>query len=161
MTDDTIVHEHPVWRERADFIIAAEIDPPSATARWRWEQLWARQVAKNRFRLCCIPFFIYDLALDDEVEAGEEAHRVYVVERVTKPSGRYTFRAWFHNSDVRREVADELVRLGCLIEWRSVRGNLLAIDAASDSLARAAADFLWDREQRGQLTYEAGRTKVD
>lgn len=156
MTDDTIVHEHPVWRERANFIIAAKIDPPPAKARWRWEQLWARQVAENRFRLCCIPFFIYDLALDDEVETGEG----YVVKRVTKPSGRYTFRVWFHNSDVRREVADELERLGCLLEWRSTRGNLLALDAASSILAQAAADFLWHREQLGHLTYETGRTEA-
>jgi hypothetical protein len=159
MTDDTVVHEHPVWRERANFIVAARIDPPPDYARWRWEQLWARQVAGNRFRLCCIPFFIYNMALDDEVETGEGTH--YEITRVINPSGRYTFRAWFHNSDVRREVADELERLGCLLEWRSVRGNLLAIDAASDIQAQATADFLWQREQLGHLTYETGRTEVD
>jgi hypothetical protein len=32
------------------------------------EQLWARQVGDRHFELCCIPYFVYDLALGDVVE---------------------------------------------------------------------------------------------
>jgi len=158
MTIDTIVHENPVWRERANFIIAAKIDPEPTDRRWRWEQLWARQVTENVFRLCCIPFFVYDLALGDEVETTHREERRYVVQQVIKPSGHYTFRAWFYDSSVRREVAGELAGLGCLMEWRSSYSNLLAVDAASDDQAQMVADFLFRKEQLELLTYETGRT---
>jgi len=158
MTIDTIVHENPVWREQANFIIAAKIDPEPTDRRWRWEQLWARQVTENIFMLCCIPFFVYDLALGDEVETIRREERRYVVQQVIKPSGHYTFRAWFYDSSVRREVAGELSGLGCLMEWRSSYSNLLAVDAASDDQAQMVADLLSHKEQLELLTYETGRT---
>jgi len=160
MTTDTVMHENPVWRERANFIITAKIDLEPTTAQWRWEQLWARQVTENRFVLCCIPFFIYDLALGDEVETGPSEERHYVIQQVINLSGHYTFRTWFHDSSVRSEVSSELARMGCLTEWRSSYSNLLAIDAISDSQAQAVADLLLHREQLGHLVYETGRTEM-
>jgi len=157
MTNDTVVHESPAWRERANFIIVARIDPEPIDAQWRWEQLWAQQVTENRFIICCIPFFVYNLALGDEVETGLQGENRYVVQRIVKPSGHYTFRVWFYDSSVRGEVSHELTRMGCLVEWRSSYSNLLAIDAASDSQAQEVADLLWHREQLGHLTYETGR----
>ena len=51
MATDVITHANPVWRERANFIIAAGIsDPPPDTLR-RWEQLWARQIGEHRFEI--------------------------------------------------------------------------------------------------------------
>lgn len=66
MTVKTIQHFNPVWREDANFIIGIEInissgDDPS------WEQLWSRKISENRFMICCIPFFPYNLSLGDEV----------------------------------------------------------------------------------------------
>jgi len=157
MTSDTIVHENPVWRMRANFIVAAKIDPAPTSAQWKWEQLWAEQVSENRFILCCIPFFIYDLALGDEVETGSHGESRYVVQRVVNPSGRFTFRAWFNAPSARDVVARELDRLGCLMEWRSISSNLLAIDVASDAQVQAVANYLRGREQLGHLVYETGR----
>ena len=160
MTVDTVVHETPVWRERANFIIAARIDPAPTAAQWRWEQLWAQQVDENRFIICCIPFFVYDLALGDEVETISSEEKQYLVQRLTNPSGHYTFRAWFYDPQARDEVPHELARLGCLMEWRWDAGNLLAVDAASNSQAQAVADLLLCREQLGHLVYETGLVKA-
>jgi hypothetical protein len=80
------VHETPVWREKADFMICGPL--PEAA---RSEQLWARQVGDQRFETCYIPFFLYDVALGDVVETNAG----YDVERVVEASGRYVFRVWF------------------------------------------------------------------
>ncbi len=151
------VHPNPVWRDRADFIIHAEVggrDP----AR-RFEQLWTRRVGPNRFEICCIPFFAYDLALGDEVETAARSGRQFLLSRVIIPSGHYTFRVWFGESShpsSRDEVVRELARLGCELEWSSE--NLVAVDAPSVEVAQGAADLLLDHERQGHLVYETGRT---
>jgi hypothetical protein len=159
-SEKVFVHLNPVWRERADFIIGAKCSTKEGSATREWEQLWSRQLADNRFEICCIPFFVYDLALGDEVETGpDEWGRPYMVQRVIKPSGHYTFRVWFGDSptpSIRDEVCAEIERLGCLMEWYSI--NLIAIDAASDGQAQVVADLLWQREQLEHLIYETGRT---
>lgn len=113
-----VQHVEPVWRAKSDFIIAADIS--SETAGAAREQLWARQIADNQFELCCIPFFLYDMALGDVVETDTSAARKYLVSRVVKPSGRYVFRVWFAESfQPREEVARALAGLGALLEWSS------------------------------------------
>lgn len=152
------VHLNPVWRDRANFIIHANIDHDGSHIRR--EQLWARQLAENRFELCCIPFFVYDLALGDEVETGADGNMRYVVQRVVKRSNHYTFRLLFdHSADLttREKVLTEVERLGCVTEWYSQ--NLLGIDAPTYSHAETAANFLWQQEQLGILAYETGQTK--
>jgi hypothetical protein len=157
MTTSVIVHENPVWREHADFIISAEVNPPPDATRWQWEQLWARQIDESRFVLCCIPFFVYGLALGDEVETGPSKDRKYVVQRVVKLSGHRTFRVWFYDLDARDEVTHKLTNLGCLMEWRWKTGNLLAVDTPSARQAQIVADYLWQWEQQGLLVYETGQ----
>jgi hypothetical protein len=143
------VHEEPVWRDRANFIIAAEIAGESEV---KTEQLWARQVDEHRFEISCIPFFVYDLALGDVVETDGG----YIVRRVVEPSGRFVFRVWFGESfHPRDEIADEIKALGSLIEWSSP--NLLAVDAVDKEHAEMVAGFLAEREREGQLVYETGR----
>jgi len=58
--DCIAIHLEPAWRARANFIIAAEIG--GTALRPEREQLWARQTDEFCFELCCIPFFVYDLA---------------------------------------------------------------------------------------------------
>ena len=47
------------------------------------EQLWARRVDDEHHEICCIPFFVYDLALGDTVEVDAD----HLVTRVVEPSG--------------------------------------------------------------------------
>lgn len=154
LDDDVAVHQIPAWKEQANFIVRANISEDGG--RRKWEQLWTRQINDFRFELCCIPFFIYDLALGDEIETDSQ----YVLQRVVKPSGHYTFRAWFGESadlNVRDEVIQMMQHLGCALEWSSE--NLVAIDAGTDALARDVADFLYGYERLSRLVYETGRTK--
>jgi hypothetical protein len=158
MQIEIATHNEPIWRDRADFIIRAKVKGNSDQSRR--EQLWARQVSDNTFVICCIPFFVYDLALGDVVEVGATPDDLYLVQRVVRPSGRSTFRVWFGDSPdpaIRQEVIREVGRLGCLFEWSSE--NLLAIDAASDRVAQQLADFLYKHHQTGALVYETGRTR--
>ena len=150
-----VVHGDPVWRERANFIIHAEL--PEKDRPKRFEQLWARQLDDNRFEVCCIPFFVFNLALGDVVVTSPKGGLKYVVEEVVEPSGRYVFRVWFGNSlQPPDEVANELRALGSLIEWSS--RNLLAVDTADSARAQQVADFLIEREKAGLLVYETGRS---
>jgi len=152
----TVVHSSPAWRDRANFLIHARLEGDDSLEHW--EQLWARRISESRFELCCIPFFVYDLALGDEVETGLEGEDRYVMQRVVKQSGHYTLRVWFIDDAAREEVPKEIARLGCLMEWRWSSSNLLAIDAPSTDLAQTVANLLFEREQLGHLEYETGRT---
>ncbi len=151
-----VVHLSPVRRDRADFIVHAGLDDGGPL---RFEQLWTRQISDTRFELCCIPFFVHDLALGDEIETESTAERRYVFVRVTKPSGGSTFRAWFGESDhprAREELVEASQAGSWLFEWSSE--NLLAIDAAGPERAQELADLLVERQRRGDLIYETGRT---
>lgn len=150
-----VVHQAPVWRERSNFIISAEL--PEKDRPRRFEQLFARQLADDRFEVCCIPFFVHDLALGDIVVTSSKADREYVVKSVAEPSGRYVFRVWLgESSQPGDEIADEMRALGSLMEWSS--RNLLAVDAVDEEHAQLLADFLAERERLGYLVYETGRS---
>lgn len=159
MVDEYVAHQTPVWRDQADFIIHAKINADDPDFNKRWEQLWVRQVGENRFRVCCIPFFAYDISLGDEVEVAPEGEKRYVVQRVIEDAGHYTFRVWFGESSdptIREEVMNQIERLGWLFEWYSE--NLLAISVES-AYAQEAADFLYQNQRLGRLIYETGRTR--
>lgn len=142
------VHGAPVWRDRANFVIGAPLPEEG-----RSEQLWARRVGDQRFEICCIPFFLYDVALGDVVETDAN----YDVVRVIQPSGRFVFRVWFgEHFHPRQEVAEELEQLGALIEWSSA--NLLGVDAADEDHAQEIADYLIEAERAGRFVYETGRS---
>ena len=153
MPANFVTHPDPVWRERADFVISDALDEPD-----HFEQLWARRVADDRFEVCCIPFFLYDVALGDEVETAPDGGRRYVVSRVARPSGHYTFRVRFGPAvDGRGEVVRRLTELGALLEWSS--DTLLAVDVPTATQAQEVADFLAERERLEQVLFETGRTR--
>lgn len=142
-----MTHSAPAWQDRADFIIGAPLPEPD-----RSEQLWARRLDDLRFEICCIPFFLYDVALGDIVQTNA----AYDLQRVIKRSGRSVFRVWLGASLYPREdIERELTDLG-LLERSSA--NLLAIDAADEQSAIQIATYLHAQEQAGRLTYETGRT---
>lgn len=155
VASEFVVHQDPVWRERSNFIINAELAEKDRPRRF--EQLLAKQVGEDRFEICCIPFFVYDIALGDVVVTSPRGGRKYVVDKVVEPSGRYVFRVWFGESfHPRDKIAAELRALGSMIEWSS--SNLLAVDAVDREHAQLVADFLAEREQAGHLVYETGRS---
>lgn len=151
MTVREATHQEPVWRDRANFVIATQIDPGETGIST--EQLWARQIDEQHYELCCIPFFAYDLALGDVVEVDAS----FMVKRVTKPSGHFVFRVYFGRSDYpREEIVGRLTVLGGSLEWSSA--NLLAVDAPGPAGAQSIADYLQEQEDRGRLMYETGKS---
>lgn len=146
------VHRDPAWRDRADFIIAVEIDPGSTGITT--EQLWARRVDDERFELCCIPFFAHDLALGDTVEVDAD----HLVTGVVEPSGRYVFRVHFSSPEQPRdEVMAQLAGMDVITEWSS--DSLVALDARDHDHAQQVADVLQEREDRGHLVFETGKQR--
>lgn len=148
-----VAHQEPVWRERSNFIINAELSEKDRP--WRFEQLYVRQVSDDRFEVCCIPFFLYDVALGDIVATSPKGDRKYVVTNVVQPSGRYVFRVWLGESlQAPDEIVEQLKALGSLVEWSS--RNLLAVDAVDQEHAQLVANYLAERERAQQLIYETG-----
>lgn len=152
---DFVVHAEPVWRERSDFIITAALQ---SADRPKWfEQLFARRVGDDRFEICCIPFFLFDVALGDIVVTSPAGGRKYVLKAVVEPSGRFAYRVWFGESFHSREaVAEALSGLGALLEWSSA--SMLAVDAADSDHAQVIAHYLAEQERAGRLMYETGRS---
>ncbi|MDX2030388.1 MAG: DUF4265 domain-containing protein [Blastocatellia bacterium] len=151
---DRVVHQNPIWRDKADFIIAAYLGKKDD--RNEWEQLWALRVGEGRFLICCIPFFASDLALGDEVETDAD----HTVLRVVVPSGQETFRVWFGDSTcpgIREEVVRHMESQTVAVEWSSE--NLLALSASNEEQAQSVADYLHSRQVAGHLLYETGRAK--
>jgi hypothetical protein len=161
-TEELKLHDHPVWRAKADITLNMRIDSEDGVERT--EQLWARRRGGDRYEICCIPFFIYDLALGDVVRITPQGGR-NIVEGVVETAGHHTFRVWFGDgvlspaaaAATREQVLARLEALGCAHEWFS--DNLLAIDAPDDATAVTLADYLLEREEAGQFQYETGRTE--
>jgi hypothetical protein len=154
METKTIKHLNPVWREKANFIIGGKCTNAAAEDSNTWEQLWSRKITDDIFEICCIPFFLYDISLGDEVKTDQD----YWIFEVIQRSGHFTFRVWFGNStnpNIREEIIDKVNGLGCLFEWYS--NNLLAIDAPTADLAKQMSGLLYEKEQIGLLIYETGR----
>jgi hypothetical protein len=149
--DYEALHESPIWRDRADFILSAFLG--AKNGKNEWEQLWGERVSETQFRLCCIPFFAKDLALGDEVDTDPD----FVVRSVVRPSGNYTFRVWLggQSGEVRVNALTKLETLGVDIEWSSE--NLLALNVSPEH-AQGLADSLATLESAGELKYESGRS---
>lgn len=145
------VHSEPIWRDRANFVFAAY--QGTKDGKNEWEQLWGQKVAPQRFVLCCIPFFVQDVALGDEVETDGD----FVLQRVVRPSGQVTFRVWFGGQDatMRDGLVREIEAMKPLMEWSSE--NLLALSVPAAE-AQQLADHLQLRENEGLLQYETGRS---
>lgn len=153
---DVVVHPEPLWRDRSNFIVFADIHHPRMPRQW--EQLWTRKLDEERYEICCVPFFVYDIALGDQVMVGPQGGKRYVVQKVVLRSGRFAFRLWFDQSPKklsRDEMVHRLTDLGGQLEPYSDR--LLALDAPDKETAQRISDYLAERESAGDLIYETAR----
>jgi len=122
MPDDVFhAHAHPVWRDRSDFIVNVALPE-----HHHYEQLWVRQIGKDRFELCCIPLFAADKSQGDIVRTESRDERDFMVAEVVRPSGWWTFRVWLGNStEAIASVANAMGTHGALSEPGSE--HLLAV----------------------------------
>jgi hypothetical protein len=150
-------HPHPVWREKANFILMADVEHEGIHPIK--EQLWARQISENRFEICCIPFFIYDLALGDEVETGGDQEKRYLLQHIVRRSGNQTRWIWFNdsaNDEVRLRVRDKVAGFGCLMEWCYY--GLLAFNVTAGVQPESIEDALKDELLQGYLEFTSIQT---
>jgi Domain of unknown function (DUF4265) len=110
-------HQNPVRRPVPSFMLRAALDDIDGGGNF--EQLWTKRAGEDRFEVCCIPFFAYDLALGDVVRA--EPGTGYVIQSVEQRSGNGVLRvAVRHPEDVEAvhlKLHDLLGRLEYLCEW--------------------------------------------
>lgn len=154
METKLIRHLHPVKRDNGDACILAACIPPAGTDYEAWEALWCKRKAKDRFEVCCIPFFMYNLSLGDIILVDQNQR----MKKVIKESGHYTFRVWFGDSkdeNIREDVIKGVAVYGCGFEWST--NNLLAIDAPTLRHAQDIANFLKEKMDQGSLVYETGK----
>lgn len=146
------IHRSPIWRDRSNFLLRARIGADGGKSEW--EQLWGQQTAPRRFILCCIPFFVRDLDLGDELETNDD----YVFSTIIHRSGQITFRIWFGEQRVesKTQVTAKLEDMNALMEWSSE--HYLAVSAQDRMEAERIADYLQNCEERDLLQYETGRT---
>lgn len=153
---DIIVHPNPAWGDSANFIIRGRIDTGDSGSGPSIEQLWARQIDEFQFVVCCIPFFVYNLALGDVVTTGTFGEDKYVIDSVVEKSGRFVFRAWLSQLSDVDELSGLLTNEGCLVERPSDSSRLLALDAATEQMAQRIADILQELEDSDRIHYETG-----
>ena len=136
------VHAEPIWRGVANFVARAPIEDG-------FEQLWTRK-EDDRHVICCIPFFVYDLALGDTVLLDANG----VVEGVVSRSGRNVARLWFGDSDEdQTAILTKLHLLGAQTERSSP--NLVAVDYLERS-AVGVEVMLTNGHDQGLFVFERG-----
>ncbi|MEV8240734.1 DUF4265 domain-containing protein [Microbacterium testaceum] len=140
-------HALPVWRDRADALIQAQLEEKNES-----EQLWCRALGDDKFEVCCIPFYLYNVALGDIILASDHHFQGVVV-----PSGRYVFRVFMREEQygVRESLVAELDKVSALTEWYSP--GLISIDAPDLEKAKTISTWLLEGEHRGLLSYETGK----
>lgn len=110
-------HPNPVRRPAPSFMLRAVLDDVGGSDNL--EQLWTKRVGEDRFELCCIPFFAYDMALGDVVRA--DAATGYVIQAVEQRSGNGVVRVAVKRPEeveaVHLRLHDLLGRLEYLCEW--------------------------------------------
>ncbi len=154
MAPNIIQHLNPIWRDKADFIIGAWCSNKQIEGKPQWEQLWSRRITDNTFEICCIPFYVYNISLGDVAKTDKD----FMITEIIKHSTHKTFRIWLgasKSSQIRDEVIRVITDLSCSIEWYS--DNLLAVDASDDEKAQIIANWLYQKEQVEELTYETGQ----
>jgi len=162
-------HEHPskttTWRD-GQFVGMQEAESVDITVWFaldtdgdepQWEGLLATAGEGGTATVLSVPFFVYDLALGDEITTMASAEGPLVAVERVRQSGMLTFRVVFEDDteDQWQILMRDLEPWSC---WFDVRSPLLVAIAAPAESAQGVADYLHTREQAGELQYETGQT---
>lgn len=117
MTAKFAAHANPVKRPRRSVMLRAIVDDVGPGENF--EQLWSKRVGDDLFEICCIPFFVYDIALGDVVQADPESG--HVIRSVVRRSGNGVARVAVKRREDIEALHEDLhgltARLGYLCEW--------------------------------------------
>lgn len=139
---DVAQHNEPVWGQRADGLLLADLTDHGLPGKW--EQLWVRARGIGDFEICCLPFFLYGLALGDVVTAALDRDGNLVLTGRAKSSGRHLLRVAVSSAEHRQVIHEAIHRaltgLKLMHEWH--RDGYAAIDLPADFDPNAAIDRL-------------------
>ncbi|MEH1930300.1 DUF4265 domain-containing protein [Nostoc sp.] len=98
------------------------------------EKVWALSLGGSHYRIQSVPFFAYNISLEDIVEAHRQGRNLRVRKMIGK-SGHRTLRVIFEDeegldSENAKEFLTVLERLGCVYE--GFPPMLLAVDVPSE-----------------------------
>lgn len=109
-----------------------------------YENLWADELGKRRYRIESIPFFIYGISRYDIVTASPDEEGRLQFGSVLERSGNRTLRArsdnFIINAALRKKVITALRKRGCGVE--ELRNRLLAIDVPPTVKLKTVTDYL-------------------
>ena len=147
-------HENPVWHKMPHSVVIVPLPGKDE----QYEQFAAEEKGSNLYRLLCIPFFLYDLALGDVIEVDLALPFARRIIKVHSKSGRFVFRVWFENTPaaVKKKCLNDLNEMGALTERSSKL--LYAVDAENFQLAQKVSDYLMEGESAGYWIYETGQS---
>lgn len=92
------------------------------------EQLWTRHdKATDLYEICCIPFFIYDLALGDLVSIRVDDQAGHVLDQVVTPTDHFTFRIYFGDVDANTQLAVLKDLSNAPVQIERYSANLIAV----------------------------------
>jgi hypothetical protein len=143
-----VTHYHPVWP--SDTVILADLSPYGMPGRF--EQFWATRTANGSFRISCIPFFTYGIALGDTVECDREL----TIQKIVKKDHHKTLRVALadkqdgkHLHEVLHKWADET---NLSYEWYA--DGYLAVDLPPNSDAQLNMSLLDKLSDKGDISFE-------
>ena len=143
-TPQIATHPLPCWREKADFILQADLADHGLPGTH--EQLWGRRVGDDTFEICCIPFFTYGISLGDIVKAGRRGDRPWVVSEVIERRGHGTVRLAFANPQqadaLHEQIHASLAKWPWPHEWRG--SGYVALDVPVGESPDAIIDLFRD-----------------
>ena len=145
-------HDEPVGRERTNYILRLDLTADGMPGHF--EQMWTRTEDKQRFELCCIPFFTYGLSLGDVITISDKQ----VAYRVDSKAGHRTIRFAIQDQEFadrrHEEFHGALAATGVLIELRGHAHGYGAIDVVTQDQADAVIDVLRPLAQSATLMWE-------
>jgi hypothetical protein len=133
----------------SNFVIQADLSDHGMPGRS--EQLWTRQLAPHRFLMRSLPFFVYGVALNDEVETDER----FALKRVVQPSGHRLLRvASVRGADQRlhEELHPLLEQLKLPHEWHGY--GYVAVDVEPERNVDDLLERLQSWADEGFLAFE-------
>lgn len=147
-----VTHAEPVARERTNYILRLDLTADGMPGYF--EQVWTRKEDRQRFELCCIPFFTYGLSLGDVITIADEAGRY----RVDSKAGHRTIRFAIQDQESahrrHEELHGALAATDVLIELRGHARGYGAIDIVTADHGDAVIAVLRPLAEKAILTWE-------
>ncbi len=146
-------HSRPSDEREADSLIYALADEYSLDV----EQLWAKRVSEGVYQVCSVPFFCYNIHLDDLVQVAIHHENLKCVSNLVERSEQYTLRILL-NSIPLEEGAQILDPIRDEIDgvWEAKDSGLIAVSVRGIENATNAYQLLQNLEDEGLLSFETG-----